>query len=93
MNIKQRIKAKETRIGKVLIVLSLVGELLLESFVQLSTYTSLFPEGESIHSLLPPAVANTIRIIALVGIIAGKLTVDKNNLEEGPSPKGQDGER
>lgn len=81
MNLKQRIKAKETRIGKLLIVFSIIGELLIETVAELSTLPGLL--GEEGNEFIPAPVRNIIRMVAVVGIIAGKLTAANEQPKEG----------
>lgn len=80
MNIKQRIQAKETKAGKLLIWLSIIGEVLVESIVQFSQYTALLPDGENINSIIPAPALYAVRMLALIGIVAGKLTAQEHNL-------------
>jgi hypothetical protein len=86
MKLKQRIQAKETRLGKLLMIISIVAELLVESLAELTAITSLFGVGEGVETFIPEWLRNAIRLLALIGIIAGKLTAEKK-IEVGEQPE------
>ena len=76
----KRLKTKETRLGKILKIW-VAGFLLLCSAIGAANdYLVLFPQ---MTEFIPLWVKSTIAIAGLISFVAGKLTVKKDEQEEG----------
>lgn len=70
MTLKERFKATETKAGKLLIKICAIAGVIITVVGESATYMHFIPEG-----FIPVWVKGTIGVIALAGVVIGKLTV------------------
>lgn len=72
MTLKERFYTAETKAGKWLMKLSAIAGIAIASCTQYAEYANYIPDG-----FIPTWLKGLIGIVALGGVIAGKLTVEK----------------